>query len=359
MTNPNLKIERAATIPGEEPFLDKLVDNLGDAACKLVYADWLEEHGDEPRAIALRQYHKAFQSMDPADFPDVSSLPEPWVRVTGIAMVHAIAQQDAAQYRDQILELARPALIIKAETFEHFFAAHSSSDDDAPEDCDTTTPVGSSKIFGLPDLPRTAIWPRQKDCNANFIEDSSIEPETPCSFVAQFNFADFIGTQAYRWMPSSGLLSIFSCAEIESIGLTDCYLAYTKDLSNLVRHTAPPELDEDEANAILGSVAWTASETLDIPQVGESSPFSLLKRKYNDPLYDVLNAIRDSAGDRSDRLLGYTYPTSGDDPLPGAEWLSLACLETTLEQRLHLAIKADHLRQGRFDEARAVWFDFD
>lgn len=359
MTNPNLKIDRAATIPGEDVFLDQLVDNLTDSACKLVYADWLEERGDELRATALRQYHAAFQSMEPSDFPDISLLPSSWARMTGLALVREIAQQDAAQYRDQFLQLARPALTINADMFGHLYEIQMASDDEDAPDCDPSTPVGSSKIFGLPDLPDTAHWPRQKDCNCNFVEDSSIDPEAPCSFVAQINFADFIGTQAYRWMPKGGLLSIFTCAEIESIGMTDCYLTYAKEPKNLVRHSAPDELADDEANPILGSLGWTVEETLDIPQAGRGSPFPLLNRNYSDPLYDVFRAIRRSAGDRRDTLLGYTYPTTGDDPLPGAEWLSLVCLQNTLEQRLHFAIKAEHLRQGKFDEARTVWFDFD
>ncbi len=45
MINPSVTIERAAVIPGEDVFLSQLVDNFTDEACKLVYADWLEEHG--------------------------------------------------------------------------------------------------------------------------------------------------------------------------------------------------------------------------------------------------------------------------------------------------------------------------
>lgn len=352
MNNPNVTIERAATIPGEEVFLDQLVDNLTDDACKLVYADWLEEHGDEVRAQALRQYQTAFQSMKPSDFPDIKLLPGSWARIIGLALVREIAMQEAAQYRDQLLALARPALTLRLESFDHMFPERN------PPDRDPSTPIGSSKIFGLPDLPAGFAWPREKDCNCNYSE-SGIAPETACSFMAQFNFADFAGTQAYRSMPQSGLLSIFSCAEIDEIGMTDCYLTYTKELTNLARLSAPAELADDEANTPLGSLGWAVEETLDIPQVDDKSPFPLLKRKYRDPLYDVFNTIRRSAGQRIHTLLGYTYPTSGGDPLPGAEWISLACLENTIQQRFHFAIKAAELRQGNFDSAQCAWFDFD
>ncbi len=358
MNNPNLKIERAATLAGEEVFLDHLVDNLADAACKLVYADWLEEQGDELRATALRQYHSAFQSMDPGDFPDVSLLPGAWARVTGMTMVREIALQDVAAYRDQLLQLARPAFNILADRFMHVYETEIATDAEEAPNCDPSTPVGSSKIYGLPDLPAAAAWPRQKDCNCNFMPDSSIEPDSPCGFVAQFNLAEFAGTQAYRWLPKHGLLSIFSCAEIDELGTTDCYVRYTPSVDGLVRHAAPEQLVDDEANAILGGMPWAFTETLDIPSVGRSSPFPFLKRNYSDALYDAFVSVRNVARG-TDTFLGYTYPTTGDDPLPGAEWLSLVCLENTIGQRLHFAIKADELRQGRFDEARTVWLDFD
>ncbi len=141
--------------------------------------------------------------------------------------------------------------------------------------------------------------------------------------------------------------------------MTDCYLTYHSDLTNLVRLSAPAELADDEANTLLGSLGWSVEETLDIPQPDAESPFPLLARGYRDPLHDIFCALRRTAGNRIHTLLGYTYPTTGRDPLPGAEWISLACLENTVQQRFHFAIKANELREGNFSSARAVWFDFD
>ncbi len=99
------------------------------------------------RAAALRQYNAAFQSMNPNDFPDLEQLPRSWGRVIGLALVAEIARQGVTQFRDPLLALARPALTINAERFDHLFPEHN------PPDRDPTTPIGSSKIFGLPDLP--------------------------------------------------------------------------------------------------------------------------------------------------------------------------------------------------------------
>src|SRR5687767_9906673 len=47
--------KRANLTPdGREPFLRAIEDAPDDDAPRLVYADWLEEHGDEPRAELIR-----------------------------------------------------------------------------------------------------------------------------------------------------------------------------------------------------------------------------------------------------------------------------------------------------------------
>jgi uncharacterized protein (TIGR02996 family) len=36
------------------PFLESIRDNLDDDGVRLIYADWLEEHGDPARAEFIR-----------------------------------------------------------------------------------------------------------------------------------------------------------------------------------------------------------------------------------------------------------------------------------------------------------------
>ena len=40
--------------PGWEPFLAAISANLDDDTPRLVFADWLQENGDEPRAEFIR-----------------------------------------------------------------------------------------------------------------------------------------------------------------------------------------------------------------------------------------------------------------------------------------------------------------
>src|SRR5690349_6703751 len=59
MAEPAVKIELAAVLPGEADMLAGVVADLRDDTRKLVYADWLEEHGD-PRGRFLRRFLAAF-----------------------------------------------------------------------------------------------------------------------------------------------------------------------------------------------------------------------------------------------------------------------------------------------------------
>jgi uncharacterized protein (TIGR02996 family) len=69
-------------LPGERERLAAVVANLADDATKLVYADWLEERGDD-RSHFLRAFVAASRSMNPSDFPRAKRLPEEWLELIG------------------------------------------------------------------------------------------------------------------------------------------------------------------------------------------------------------------------------------------------------------------------------------
>jgi uncharacterized protein (TIGR02996 family) len=53
-SEPPTPLQRAVVPPIERDFLDALLANPGDDALRLVYADWLEEHGQHRRAEFVR-----------------------------------------------------------------------------------------------------------------------------------------------------------------------------------------------------------------------------------------------------------------------------------------------------------------
>src|SRR5262245_49879492 len=97
---------------GERRWLTEVTANLGDDNLKLVYADWLEERGDE-RAHFLRAFVRASRSMSSDDFPAAAGLPEEWLDLIGYRLLERVAAAGVPELKDRVLRLARPALRMK------------------------------------------------------------------------------------------------------------------------------------------------------------------------------------------------------------------------------------------------------
>src|SRR5690242_17021959 len=94
----------------ESPFLAAIVSNLAVDGAKLIYADWLEDRGDE-RCEFLRRFVAASQTMDAAEFPepgeDVSS---EWLELIGFRLLRDVAAGERPhEIKELVLRLARPA----------------------------------------------------------------------------------------------------------------------------------------------------------------------------------------------------------------------------------------------------------
>ena len=288
--------------------------------------------------------------MNVDDFPSFDNIPEPWLHLTGAPLVRAMAQHDMSEHRDSWLALAKPALMYEAEpTFDDDF------------ENDQNTPIGATKIHGLPDLPLGSKWPTQKDCKNLYDPNSGIDPAALCGFVAQINFAELAGTQLGRRTPIKGLLSIFSCAEIESIGMVDGFIIFTPETDNLVRLEPPEALKDDEANQILDArEGLTLTEQLHIPAVDDESVFETFRYSYDQKESDRHDLIvEDAKAKEMEAIGGYTQQTTGSDHLPGPEWCKLICVENTIGMTLHFCIRIEDLAKGNFDDVSLSWVDFD
>ena len=346
----HVHVETACPSQGEAILLQSVIDNLMDADVKHVYSDWLDEHGAGDRAAFMRQAATAFESMRIEDFPDLADHPRSWVNMTGARLLRAMAAAGLGELRDDLLPIAKPAL-----RFEFV-------EDHSPElEYDSQVPLGGTKIFGLPDMPIGTVWPRQRDCKSLYDPSSGIDPDLPCGFVCQLNLADLAGTQFGRRMPTAGLLSIFSCSEFESIGMTDALVLFTPDGSNLARLEPPEELADDEANQILDAQrGLRIHEVLELPTPSTESKFPQVQWSYSDPRsepYDQMLEEADSASVLG--IGGFTRPTSGDSCLPGQDFCRLICIDNTVEIRLHFVINEAELAAGHFDNVACWWIDFD
>lgn len=341
-------IQRASQLPGEADLLSALCRKLSEFDRYLVYADWLEEHGDAGRAEFIREYVAALESG--TDFPARQNFSEPWLRIIGFRLANACCERGLAEERMTLLNLARPSL-----QFERSFLSEPLTED--------TFPIGASKQFGIPDLPAGTSWPTQKDCRSRYVNDSGIDPDTLCSFVAQVNCEDLAETQLESYFPKTGLISIFSCGEFESIGMIDGCVIFTPETSTLQRMQPPEDLvgpDADEANQLAEPAPFGFVESLEVPWAGEESPFEQIQWSYDDDRHDKFVESIEAAGCESlSSLGGFTQSTSGDDPLPGADWCKLICLMNSTESTLHFCIRYDDLAAGNFDDVRLAWVDFD
>jgi uncharacterized protein (TIGR02996 family) len=324
-------------LPGERERVAAVVADLSDDAPRLVYADWLEEHGDD-RARFLRAFVAAARSMDPPDFPRPKGLPEEWLELIGFRLLERAASAGFPELKAPLLRLARPALRMKKG------AAGGRK-----------IPVGASKIGGLPDLPAGFPWPPGGDCHAIYNDDTG-GTDRLAGFLAQVNFAEVAHTQAARDLPAAGLLSFFCFQDIEndnpdSIGAK---AAFFPDPSRLARTRPPKKLTE--GNTVIPPRRLTFQETLDLPEA-HSGPWSGELTPDPDADYDdVLGHFRTL---NFENMLGYARSTSGGDPTPSKQSRHLILLANAAGCRLHIQISQDDLVARNFDRITLSWVDFD
>lgn len=326
-------------LPGEETWLAAVVANLSDDTTKLVYADWLEEHGDD-RAGFLRAFVAAARAGNWQDFPKPKKkYPEEWLELIGFRLLHGLAVQGLlASLTKPVLQLARPALRMLKTPNKRIA-------------------VGASKIGGCPDLPRGYDWPLGMQCGAICNSDTRDVYELS-GFLAQVNLAEVSHSQATKGLPKSGLLSFFGFQDLENddpdvVGVAALWFP---NVDGLVR-TEPPE-HLTEGNEIIPPARLTFEETLDLPEGGqyEDGPWGQWLAAAGET--DV-RVVADYRVKNFENMLGYARSTSGGDPTPSKRYRHLILLENAGGCRLHIQISKKNLASLNFDRIKLAWVDFD
>ena len=329
-------------LDGERDWLTQVTSDLPNDLLKLVYADWLDERGEETRAQFLRAFVEAAAKMKLKAFPPVRGLDEEWLDLIGYRLLKGAAKAGQADLREPLRRLARPALRIVASkrTF-------------IPQ----VAPLGASKIGGNPDLPPNFEWPTGDTCRATYNDPTAGETRL-AGFVAQINLAEIAHTQAARDLPKSGLLSFFCFQDWENdnpdkVGVR---CAFIRDTTKLVGTPSPTPLTT--GNEALFVQSLTFLETLDIPYP-TSGPWNGeygVSIVYDSPTY---NAIRELQSANFENMLGYGRATTGDDPTPDKDHRHLIFLRSKGTEGLHIQIHQDDLRAANFDAIKLAWVDFD
>ncbi|HZY88806.1 MAG TPA: DUF1963 domain-containing protein [Gemmataceae bacterium] len=325
-------------LAGERPLLAAVVADLADDAPKLVYADWLEEHGADDRSRFLRAYVEAARTMSPADFPLArKGLPEEWLELIGYRLLELLTDEEVAELKNPVLRLARPALRMKMGAAGGKVA------------------VGASKIGGQPDLPPGFGWPPGGDCHATYNDDTG-GTDRLAGFLAQINFAEVADTQAAKDLPAEGLLSFFCFQDIENDNpdAIGAKAVFFPDTAGLVRTRPPKKLTE--GNEIIPAQRLTFAETLDLPEP-HKGPWS--KELTPNPGADY-SAVFDHIRELNFvNFLGYARGTTGPDPTPSKKSRHLVVLENAAGCRLHIQLSQDDLAARNFDAITLNWVDFD
>jgi uncharacterized protein (TIGR02996 family) len=326
-------------LDGERIWLSAVVDNLADDNTKLVYADWLTEHGDPDRAAFLRAFVAAARTMDFNTFPAPDpAFGEEWLDLIGFGLLRGLAAEGLPELTRPVLELARPALrMVEAS---------------AP---DADIPVGASKVGGLPDLPPGYSWPTGNECRAIYNDDTAGVEEL-ARFVAQVNFAEVAQSQATRTLPRVGLLSFFAFQDIENDNpdVVGVGAVFFRDPTGLVRTDPPAALTE--GNTVMPAARLTFEETLDLPDAGPygKGPWGSVFSHGDKQSVGVVEEYR---AKNFKNMLGYGRSTTGGDKTPDKMHRHLIVLSNGC--RLHIQIHQADLAELAFDKIKLVWVDFD
>jgi uncharacterized protein (TIGR02996 family) len=326
------------SLASEREWLAAVVDDLASDEPKLVYADWLDERGDE-RGPLLRQLVAASDSMSLDDFPVPGKrVSTQWLDLVGFPLLRAIAETRLLEMKAPTLRFARPALRM---------VAHSASD--------KKIDVGASKIGGLPDLPAGLAWPQGQECHAIY-NDNCEGVERLAGFLAQVNCAEIADTLAGRDLPATGLLSFFCYQDIEddnpdTIGAKAIYFP---DTSSLVRTEPPDELVL--GNRLMKPQRLTFEETLDIPVSSDGPWTDEMRPTEGKDYFPMLDQVWQP---NFRNMLGYARATSGGDPTPSRSARHLVVLDNSVGCTLHIQIEQPDFAARRFDKIMLRWVDFD
>lgn len=233
------------------------------------------------------------------------------------------------------------------------------------EPCDSTPELGTSYLWGLPDLPEDQDWPRIAECSNWFSAKDQLPENQHCAFLGQFRFADLSATLLGRDLPSFGGFTIFSITETNSLGIHETIVRPWSPEKNLVRLDPPEDLLSDSlgdsCNRPNQAHTIILREAISIPDA-TSPPFGDLipECKWSEQFGDLYSSLMVACKQETLGLGGYLWGTSGDDPSPDANHVRFAVLRVTPDAGIvHFAIPKEDINNGCLKRVQYVWSDWD
>lgn len=337
----------------EATLLYRAISDFSVDGSREKYAKWLDSQDAPERAEAVRRTIHAFQNFDASSLDKMGGSIQ-WQGMIAAPLLSTFINgaekfdRDAMiVFRDVIFLKLKPALSLAYQLAE------------------TDLSLGSSRLWGLPDLPVSLDWPKIAMASNWFDAREDLPQDKHCAFLGQFSFADFKRTILGQEMPKDGGFSIFSITEVNKLGITETVIIPWLNGSEISRREPPPDLLDDKlgdgANSPYPEHEVVLHERLSLPDA-TWGPFGQIIPNcgWGEPYHDFYSELLSICGENRLGFGGYLRHTSGEDPSPDTNAIRLAVLRATPDAGVvHFAIPSTDLQIGRLDRVEYVWNDWD
>lgn len=337
--------------PEEAGFIRRCIVDFTKNGPRDSYAIWLRQNGDDEKAAILEVSVHAYQDGLIEPF-EALPLDTSWSRMLGLPLLRTLIQQTGGgqnyhRLKTLILPHLKPAVAFTYSPMEG-----------VPD-------IGTSYLWGHPDLAPSDAWPVIADCSDSFGGLAGLPQDFPCAFIGQIGWRDLGKTICGQDLPRHGGVSVFAFTEVNELGIMETVIRPWDTDGPLARRAPPDALNNDPhgegANGPFQPHTIQITEVLSLPDPTDG-PFEeiLPGFKWGNPDNDLYFALREACGDNELGVGGYLAGTSGGDPSPGIDWRRLLVTRVTPDCGvIHLGIPSSDLTMGRLDAAQYVWMDWD
>jgi len=348
-----MHVNNVCDLPKEAELLHKAIADFSHDGPRAQYANWLAEIGDVRRSNDVQKTINAYQNLDRKYLNNMSGS-EDWQRMIAAPLLNKFIdgaeqfdRKDMEVFRDLVFSKLKPAVSLSYTLGK------------------TDPQLGTSRLWGLPDLPINEKWPKIKMASNWFESKDDLPAENHCAFLGQFSFKDFANTVFGQKLPKTGGFAIFTITEVHELGIVETLFLPWNNEVELVRVTPPSDLLEDKlgdtTNVPKAVHQIFLTEVLSLPDP-EDGPFKgvIPNCSWNEPHGNFYCELVEACGENQLGFGGYLRGTSGSDPSPDVNSMRMAVLRTNPDVGVvHFSIPTKDLPEGRLDRVEYVWSDWD
>ncbi len=348
-----MKVVRVASSEVEAKYMYAALADFSRDGARAEYAAWLKAQGRKEDAQAVLATIDVFHSLDARSLEEFDGN-TPWARMIGIPLLKGFIEMTEYQkvdaikaVRDMAFPRLRPALSLSYKPAE------------------SEPKLGTSYLWGLPDIPEGESWPKIRELSDCFDAKSDLPQDDHCAFVGQIAFSDMQGTLLGLELPTEGGFAVFKITEVEKLGIHEALVRPWNNKARLKRHQAPQDLIDDKlgdsTNTPQPPHEITLEEVLSLPDASDGPYAKVIPDcGYREKYSDVYSMLRDACDSDVLGFGGYLRGTTGADPSPDTQSLRFAVMRVNPDAGVvHFSVPAADIKEGRLDRVQNVWCDWD